>query len=51
MIDTVLMRLRVPQNEARLKDIAESTSAGVWRIKRAKIILGCPGPANVCARR
>lgn len=34
------MRLRSPQIEARLKDIAESTTAGIWRIKRAKIVLG-----------
>ena len=26
--------------EARIKALAESTSAGIWRIKRAKIILG-----------
>jgi hypothetical protein len=39
MNDTALIRLRFPQNEARLKEIAESTSAGIWRIKRAKIIL------------
>ena len=34
------MGQRTPPMEARIKAIAESTSAGIWRIKRAKIILG-----------
>ena len=40
MIDTAPMRLRSLRNEVRLKDIADSTTAGIWRIKRAKIVLG-----------
>jgi hypothetical protein len=31
---------RTPQTEARIKALAKSTNAGIWRIKRAKIILG-----------
>lgn len=50
MIDTVLMRLRVPQNKARLKDIAESTTAGIWRIMRAKLILGLESELRVSSR-
>ncbi len=35
-----VMEKRTSQTEARIKAIAESTTAGIWRIKRAKIILG-----------
>lgn len=31
---------KTPQTEARIKALAKSTSAGIWRMKRAKIILG-----------
>jgi len=40
MNDTELFQLYFLKNEMRLKEIAESTIAGIWRIKRAKIILG-----------
>jgi hypothetical protein len=40
MYDLQFMRRRTPATEAFVKKIAQSTTAGIWRIKRAKLILG-----------
>lgn len=40
MHDQRFMAKHTPKTEALVKEIAQSKTAGIWRIKRAKLILG-----------